>query len=138
MPIRTVKQHSDRGSIKNLVAKSNEAAEAEYQPSPSELRMKKLFEYSQKNKDAGLQSALGFITTDYISDKTALPLSVYRIRKLVDDIRSRPDSKVSQLKQQFDQFFGDGLSAYAKEYLNRKMIKRASSKRKPLFWRVSE
>jgi len=132
MPIRTVKQHSDRGKIKDLVNQ-----EPAIDPSPTELRMKKLFEYSQLNKDLGLESVLGFITTDYISDKNALPLSIYRLRKIVDDISSRPDSKVMQWRQQFEQVvFSEGLSREAQSYLKKKLIKTASTN-KPIFWRAS-
>jgi hypothetical protein len=131
MPIRTVKQHSDRGKIKDLVNQ-----EPTIDPSPTELRMKKLFEYSQLNKDQGLESVLGFITTDYISDKNALPLSIYRLRKIVDDISSRPDSKVAHWKQLFEHVFSEGLSREAQDYLKKKIVKRASTTQ-PIFWRAS-
>lgn len=134
MPTRVAKQYSDRGSLKNLV-KSQEKFE-ELQPLPSELRMQKLFEYSKFHNDEKLLSVLGFITTDYISDKNALPLSVYRLRKIVDDISSRPDSKVLQLKNQLDQYFDLSLSEEAIAYLNKNNIKKTASVRRASFWRA--
>lgn len=134
MPTRAVKQYSDRGSLKSLV-KAQENGD-NLQPSSSELRMQKLFEHSKLHNDEKLSSALGFITTDYIGDKNALPLSVYRLRKIVDDISSRPDSKVSQFKDQLDQYFGLGLSDEAISYLNKNKMKKTASIRRPSFWRA--
>lgn len=134
MPIRTVKHHSDRGSLKNIV-KDQEGNDIK--PLPSELRLKKLFEYSKLHKNEKLLSALGFITTDYIEDKNAIPLSVYRLRKIVDDISSRPDSKISEIKNQLEQCFGAVLSKAANDYLNqRKVIRKIASICRPSFWRA--
>lgn len=136
MSIRKVKSYSDRGSIKDLRS-SSDVSETELQALPSELRMKKLYEFAQACKDTNLQAALGFITTDYISDKTALPLSVYRLRKTIDDIKSKSGDKIDKLTQQFSSYFGDGLSAVAQEYLKQKsLVKTASIRKAPSFWRV--
>jgi hypothetical protein len=136
MSIRRVKQHSDRGSIKDLVSGSTQV-EPEFLALPAELRMKKLYEFAQITKDTNLQDALGFITTDYISDKNALPLSVYRLRKIIDDIKSKSGNKIEQLTQQFSSYFGDGLGAHAKEYLKDKsLLKTASVRKTPSFWRA--
>lgn len=138
MAIRTVKQYTDRGSIKNLV-KSNEISEPEDIPLPSELRMKQLYEFAQLNKDKNMQSALGLITTDYISDKNAIPLSVYRIRQIVEDIKSTSGDKINNLAAQFLGYMSDELSPDAIEYLNKKgtQIKTASIRKPPSFWRAS-
>lgn len=138
MPIRTVKQHTDRGKIKDLVVASEIAAESQDQPSPSELRMKKLFEYAQLTKNQKLLDALGFITTDYISDKNALPLSVYRIRQMVTDIKSKSSGNIDLLSQQFSGFMGDELSPETVDYLNKKRarVKTASVRKAPIFWRA--
>jgi hypothetical protein len=138
MPIRTVKQYTDRGKIKDL-AKPGEVNEPETIPSPSELRMKKLYEYAQLHKDQLLQSALGFITTDYISDKNALPLSAYRIRTIIEDIKAKSGGKIDQLSQQFVGYMTDELSPEAIEYLTKKRarVKTASARKPPSFWRAS-
>jgi len=140
MSIRAVKQHSDRGSLKDLVTKAKESATSELKYLPSELRIKQLYEYAQLNKDSKLQSATGFITTDYISDKNALPLSIYRLRKIVDDIRSKSGGKIDELAQQFSSCFEEKLSeALYKEYVKQKaMVKTASGRKPPVFWRVSK
>lgn len=137
MPIRTVKQYTDRGKIKDL-AKAGEVTEPEALPSPSELRMKKLFEYAQLNKDKNLQAALGFITTDYIADKNAIPLSAYRIRQVVADIKAKSSGKIDALSQQFVGCLGDELSPETIDYLNsRRPRVKTASVRKPVFWRAS-
>lgn len=134
MPIRSVKQHSDRGSLKNLVKAQEEGDNLP--PEPFELRMRQLFEYCKLHKDEKMSSALGFITTDYISDKNALPLSVYRLRKIVDDISSRSDSEVSQLKNKFDEYLSADLSEEARAYLGRNKMKKLAKVRRPSFWRA--
>jgi len=140
--IRKIKQYSDRGSIKNIanaIVDGNFAI-TQLPPTASELRVQKLFEYAQKNNDKELQDATGFITTDYIGDKTALPLSVYRIRKIVDDIKSKSPGRIEQLSQEYSDCFPESLSdVLGKEYRNQKaMIKNASAQKYPLFWRVSK
>lgn len=130
MPIRAVKQYSDRGSF----------SEPQEQPTKSELRLKKLFEFAQNTKNVDLQSALGFITTDYIADKNALPLSVYRIRQVVDDIKSKSTDSINQFAQELQDHISNELSSETVDYLNNKRAikKSASVRRPPSFWRVSK
>lgn len=123
MPFRKVKQHSDRGSIKDLAQKQ----ESESPLLPSEIRLKRLFEFAQNNKDHNLQAALGFITTDYIHDKSALPLIVYRLRKTIADIKSKSPGKIEKLQLQFEKCFG----------INPVRIKTASAWKSPIFRRAS-
>lgn len=138
MPIRTVKQHTDRGKIKDLVARVGEPAMPEIEPSSSELRMKKLYEFAQICKDKKLQDAIGFITTDYIADKNAIPLSAYRIRQMVADIKAKSPGKIEALEQQFSDCFAEPMSPEALDYLNKKhaRVKTASVKKPPIFWRA--
>lgn len=136
MPIRTVKQHTDRGSIKDLAVRANTEI-VEY--TPSELRMKRLYEYAQVCKNKELQDSLGFITTEYISDKNALPLSVYHLRKIVEDIKSKSGDKINEMQNELSNCFGSVLSAEAAEYIDRRqMIKTAGTRKPPVFWRVSK
>lgn len=104
MAIRTVKQYSDRGSLKALTQRQ----EDEVPFTSSELRIKKLYDYASTHADARLLDCLGFVTTDYIENKNAIPLSVYRLRKIVSDIVSKSGSKILELKQNLDNcFFGN-------------------------------
>jgi hypothetical protein len=138
MPIRNVKQQSDRGKIKDL-ARTIEIGESEVVPSAFELRMKKLFEFAQLTNNKDLQSVLGFITTDYISDKNALPLSAYRIRQVVADIKSK-SSEIDKLSQELNGFLNPlETTPEAEAYWKNKLAlkKTASKKRKPPFWRAS-
>jgi len=135
MSIRKVKQYSDRGKIKDLGSRH----ESEAPTLPSELRLKKLYEYAKLHNDVGILNALGFITTEYVGDKNALPLTVYRIKQIVADISSRPGSKVQELKEFFDRCINPSLSQEAMDYLFlRKMLKKVASKnREPAFRRVT-
>lgn len=101
MPIRTVKQYSDRGSLKNL----SQRHEDEVPYSTIELRIKKLYDYAHTHADASVLDCLGFITTEYINDKNALPLSVYRLRKIVSDISNKSGNKILKMKQDLDNCF---------------------------------
>lgn len=132
MPIRAVKQRSERGKIKDLTG------EPEVSPTPFELRAKKLFEYAQKHQNKELMAQTGFITTDYIADKNALPLSVYRIRRIVDDIKSKSPGSIERLSQEFLDCIAPIESTLESDaYWKNKTILKIASVRKPAFWRVS-
>jgi hypothetical protein len=137
--IRRVSQLSDRGSIKDLVhPREAEVGLYKEPPTPAEIRFKKLYEYAQTYKDTKLQGALGIITTDYIADKNALPLSVYRIKKVVEDIKSRSGSQIEKLEEQIAEHLHDGVSPLAIAYLSRKkFVKTAATRKPPVFRRVS-
>lgn len=138
MPIKRVSQLSDRGSIKDLIhPREVEVGLLKNAPTPAELRFKKLYEYSQTYKDTKMQQALGIITTDYISDKTALPLSIYRIRKVVEDIKSRPGSQIEKLEEQIAGHLHDGVSEELIAYLSSRRVKIAAARKPPVFRRVS-
>jgi hypothetical protein len=134
MSIRKVKQYSDRGKIKDLA--SRRVAESEAELLPSDQRLKRLYEYAKLHNDHGILGALAFITTEYVEDKNALPLTAYRLREMVANISKKSEDKICQLKIQLDECFGDELSSEAISYINcRKLIKTASV-RSPIFRRV--
>ena len=135
MPIRKVKQHSERGSIKDLSTRVEEEA-IEHNLRPSDVRLQKLIGFAQENGDKNLQQALGFITTDYIHDKNALPLSVYRIRKIVADIKAVSASKIDNLQHQFEGCFTDEVSPEAKAFWSIKKRIKTASKKSSIFRRV--
>ncbi len=124
MSIRKIKQYSDRGKIKDLTNKQ----ESEAPLLSSELRLQKLYEYASKHNDHGILKELGFITTDYVEDKTALPLTIYRIRQIVADIKSK-SPEIDRLSAQLSKLlFGIDQS-------EKKMVKSANRKL-PIFRRV--
>lgn len=138
MAIRRVSQLSDRGSIKDLIhPREAEVGLLNDPPTAAEVRFKKLYEYSQTQKDTKMQHALGIITTDYISDKSALPLSVYRIKKIVEDIKSRSGLQIQKLEEQIAGHLHDGVSEKLIRYLSSKRIKTAVTRKPPVFRRVS-
>jgi hypothetical protein len=133
MPIRKVKQYSDRGKIQDLASKQ----ESEAPPLPSELRLRRLYEYAKQHNDTGILNALGFITTDYVADKSALPLIAYRIRSVIADIKSKSGTKIQQMTEELQGCFGPPLSKEAADYITvNKMVKVASKKMPPVFRRV--
>lgn len=136
MPIRKVKPRSDRGSLKDLAVNSIDL-ESEMPPTSYEIRLKKLYEFAETYKDKALQAASGFITTNYIGDKNALPLSAFRIREMVNDIKSKSPDIINNLSQEMGGYIQDELSADAIAYLSKKRIKIAS-KHQPSFWRASK
>jgi hypothetical protein len=136
MPIRTVKQTSDRGSIKNIAKNNTEIFDCELKPQPFEIRLKKLFELYGNDKK--MQPILGFITTDYISDKSALPLNVYRLRQIVADIKAKNSKQIDRLSYEISACMKNEISDSTVAYLTRRSrIKTASAKR-PVFWRVNK
>lgn len=137
MPIKTVKQRSDRGKIKDLVTLI-EDKEIDLPPTSYEIRMKKLYEFAETYNNKELQLSLGFITTNYISDKNALPLSAYRIRQVVNDIKSKTPDLINQMSQQMGGYIQDEIGAEAIAYLTRKKRIKTASHCRPSFWRVSK
>jgi hypothetical protein len=134
MSVRKVKQYSDRGRIQDL---NNERESEAPQLSSSELRLKRLYEYAMSTNDAGILSALGFITTDYVADKTALPLTIYRIKQIVADIKSKSGDKIEKMTEELQNCFKFPVSQKAANYIYRnKMIKTAGRKDPPVFRRV--
>lgn len=101
MGIRSIKSPSDRGSLKHL----SQRHEDEVPFTSRELRIKKLYDYACAHADVNLLDSLGFITTNYIEDKNALPLSIYRLRKIVSDIVSKSEDKILKMKQELDNCF---------------------------------
>ncbi|CAB4197065.1 hypothetical protein UFOVP1290_585 [uncultured Caudovirales phage] len=135
MVTRMVNQYSDRGNIKDLANKH----EAEIGISKCEMRLKSLYEYAKLNNNNLMLNSLGFITTNYIDDKNALPLTVYRIRKIVEEIKSKSGNNIALLKKQFDDCFSYEISKMASDYIsNRQIIKRAMITKRPVFRRVSK
>lgn len=133
MPTRNVKQYSDRGKIQDL----NNKRESEAPPLPSELRLKRLYEYAEQHNDQGILEGLGFITTGYVSDKNALPLTIYRIRNIVADIKSRSGDKIQQMTEELQNCFKFPVSKKAANYIfNNNIAKVASRKMPPVFRRV--
>jgi hypothetical protein len=113
--------------------------EVESPPTPFELKLKELYEYAQTYKNQEMLTALGFITTDYISDKNALPLSVYRLRQIVAECKSHSSRQIEALEKQFADHLGGKISAKASQYLNKqRLIKFASVRKPPVFRRVSQ
>src|SRR5271154_2866862 len=137
MPTRRAKVYSDRGSLKDLNSRPQTVGlEVEDPPTPFELRLKELYEHAQTYKNQKMLSALGFITTDYISDKNAIPLSVYRLRQIVAEYKSHSLHKVEALERQFAEHLGGGLSLEMLNYANRRrLIKSASVRKSPVFRR---
>lgn len=142
MPIRAVKQYSDRGKLKNLEKVENPySLTALATPAPSEVRFKKLYDFAKANKDNNLQAALGIITTDYIEDKNALPLSIYRLRQIVADIKSKSSGAIDEFAVQLiGCMSGIEMSPESVAYWNNKktMRKIANVLKSPSFWRASK
>lgn len=147
MPTRPTRSYSERGSLKDIKAQNEEAQAFPYEvnsitlePTPLELRLQKLYDYSKNNNDQNLLAASGFITTDYIADKNAMPLSAYRLRKTIDDIKSKSPGKIESLCQDFLTCLTPiepsvESTCYWKNKLA--MVKTASVKKPPVFRRVS-
>lgn len=99
-------------------------------PTKFELRMKSLYEYAIKHNDNELLRYSGFITTNYIEDKNALPLSVYRLRKIIEDIKLRDSKKISDLKVEMSSYLRNPTPV-------KDVIKKTASTKRSVFRRVS-
>lgn len=131
MPIRKVKQHSDRGKIQDLTNKQ----ESEALLISSELRLKTLYEHAKQNNNYGVLKELGFITTDYIEDKNALPLTIYRLRQIVADIKSK-SPEIDEYSFHLSKLFGIEHTLEADAYWARKNLIKNANRNLPIFRRV--
>lgn len=132
--MKTKKIYSDRGSLSDLVNRlSNQNIFDEVEPSPYELRIKKLYEFAELHKNNELKDSLGFVTTDYISDKNALPLSIYRLREIVSSLKAKPNNKINELTNELSACFG--LDVISNVTVKNKFVKLAN---KLPFRRVSD
>ena len=86
MPIRRVKQYSDRGSIKDL----HHGDDDNYPPTDLELRLKQLYEHAVATRDQALSDSLGFIT---MNSQSIDPVSVYRHREYVESLKAKLTTK---------------------------------------------
>jgi hypothetical protein len=137
MPVRKAKQYSDRGKISDL-AKAEDIVASTEPVTPFESRIRKMFEFAKLNNDEKLLAATGIITTDYISDKNSLPLSVYRLRKIVSDIKSKSSAQIDSLSDRFTGQLKLGITAEAAAYFDSQNIIKLANRRKSCFWRVSK
>jgi hypothetical protein len=124
MSIRKIKQYSDRGKIQDLTNKR----ESEAPILPSELRLKRLYEHAKNSNDQSILKELCFITTDYVEDKNALPLTIFRLRQIVADIKSK-SPEIDRLGVQLSKLL------FGIDQLDKKMVKSANRKL-PIFRRV--
>ena len=98
MPIRTVKQHSDRGSIKTLIDNSGDNEP----PTTLELRMKELYEYATATRDENLKASVGFIVMNVPGDKSAFPITLYRHREYVRSLNEKLASEIAQTAKEIE------------------------------------
>lgn len=122
-----LKVYSDRGKISNLAQKH----EDEIPVTPMETRLKQLYEHAQLTRDKGLEDSLGFITTDYVGNKNALPVSIYRLREIVSNITAKSGAKIAEMRKELETCFE--LPVIEKSGLN----KTASARKRSPFRRVS-
>lgn len=130
MSIKISKQYSGRGSIKDLKDKAEiKYSKKECLDTSVMLRMQKLYEYAENNKDKKLQISMGFITTDSLADKNAISLSICSLRQIVNDIKSRAGSQIEHLQNQFSKYFS---------YPEPTLVKNASAPKFIIFRRASK
>jgi hypothetical protein len=97
MPIRAVKQHSDRGSIKDI-----QQGEEKLPPTDYELRLKNLYQHGVETRNQVLLDSLGFIPLEGAYND---PVSVYRLRERVNAISNKLAGKLAQTKSELESCF---------------------------------
>ncbi len=101
MPYKTVKQYSDRGSIRDLKERQENGDDGS--PATSfELRVKELYEYAMVRNDDALIESLGIIA---INGSPKDPISVFRHREYVNSLSEKLASQVEQTKLELDVYF---------------------------------
>src|ERR1700679_2286671 len=99
MPYRTVKPHSDRGSLRDLKEKLESGNDDKLPATPFELRVKELYESAMIQKDEALIESLGLIA---ISGSPKDPVSIFRHREYVNSLSKKLANQVAQSKSELE------------------------------------
>lgn len=99
MPIKRVKQYSDRGNIKNLAIKNDESSP----PTSFELRIKSLYENALATNNQFLIESIGLIP---INSDIKNPIALYRHRAYVKELEAKLGNRIEKYKQEISQCFG--------------------------------
>jgi len=101
--VRYHKSYSDRGKLSEL---SNRHEDQDIPPTEFELRAREMYNISQISNDKSLEESLGFITfANYSGDPNMLPLSVFRLREIVNDISSHKSAEISKMFNELKDIF---------------------------------
>lgn len=103
MVIRTVKKHSDRGSIKDLVSSIGDPYDTS--PTEEELKLKKLYEHAEATRDQRLKESLGFIVMANSGDRASFPISIYRHREYIVSLSAERSAEIEKVKQELSACF---------------------------------
>ena len=104
MPYRTVKKYSDRGSLKDLVQVQPEDLYS-IEPTPQELRLKRIYEQSLLNKDSKLADSVGFIIMPESGNRASYPVSLYRHREYVKSLSAKLSNEINQFQNELSAYF---------------------------------
>jgi hypothetical protein len=100
MPIRPIKTHSDRGSIKDVF--NGESYEP---PTADELRLKQLYEHAEITRDQQLQDSLGFIVMPQPGNSSAFPVSIFRHREYINSLSQKRADNIEKIRREISSFF---------------------------------
>ena len=104
MPIRSVKQQSDRGSIKDIQKSVNDflGEQPQKPPTPYELRLKSLYEQAVISHDQALLDSLPFIA---INGSAKNPVSILRHKEYVSSLSVKLAEQIKKTEQELAQCF---------------------------------
>lgn len=100
MPIRSAKTYSDRGSLKDVV--NGDSYEP---PTEEELRLGKLYEYSEAVGDQQLKDSLGFIVMSNPGDRSTFPITIYQHREYVNTLSKKMVDQIQKTRQELESCF---------------------------------
>ena len=103
MPIRQVKQQSDRGSIKDIQNGDDEKCP----PTPYELRIKGLYEHALMTRDQVLLDSLGLVA---INGAPKDPISIFRHREYVTFLSNKLADKIKKTTEELAGCFSSDYS----------------------------
>lgn len=95
------KRYSDRGKISQL---SNKQQNVDIPISDFESRLLKLYNIAINTKNSELEEILGFITYPGYNGEIS-PVSIYRLKEVINKISSKQKVNIDELSKQFSQYF---------------------------------
>lgn len=99
---RSVKQYTDRGSIKDIQNKANDSLEEDpnLPPTPEELQIRGAYEQAMVTRDQALLDSLGLIV---MTGPAKDPVALYRHREYVNSLKEKYAAEVEKSKEELSQ-----------------------------------
>lgn len=128
MPIRSAKTYSDRGSLKDVA--NGDSYEP---PTEEELRLGKLYEYSEATGDQQLKDSLGFLVMSNSGDRSTFPITIHQHREYINSLSKKMADQIQKTRQELEGCFSKPTIRVRMSAIKQQMTKLAISVDRPIY-----